>query len=365
MSSRNVGRWLLRLIVVAAIGGLFAFVLHLRNRDQVQIIEDIRLPVLVARAEPGTVTDSFVIGSYVESEQIVTITPKASGTLLSLTATVGDRVQEGQLIAQVDPEPYELARDQARMTLDAVSTAYDRAQRLHEAGSASDAALDQARSQFEGAQSQLESAELNVNNTRVRSPVTGLVMARHRSAGEVVTTGVAIVTVSNTADLLVSAEVPENYIAHFVAGQRPLAVRAFLPSVPDAGIGAAIKFVSPYIRPESRTFEVACEITGDTRSVVPGMYVELEFVLAEQSNVLTLSFDALVGDTYLWYLDPANGTAHRLELGSVFSDDYRFVVPADIADHWFIVDGQHFLSDGLEVRVLNSADMEEPSPGPS
>ena len=359
MAKRSAGWWLLRLFALLAIGGLFAFVVYLRNRDQAEIQEAILLPVVVARAERATITRSFSIGSYVESEQIVTVTPKASGTLLTLTVDVGDRVTEDQLIAQIDPEPYQLAVQQATTALDAARTALDRTQRLHEAGSASDAALDQAQAQFDGAQTQFEQATLSLENAEVRSPVAGLVMARHRSAGEVVAAGVPIVTVSNTADLLVSADVPEAYVAHFVGGARPLAVRPHIPSLPGVSVGARVKFVTPYIRPESRTLEVGCQLTGNTRAVIPGMYVELEFVLDERRNLLTLPNDALVSGQTIWYLDPADSTAHAISVSADFADEQRFAIPDEYEEYWFIVDGQHFLSEGLTVRVLNEADIAE------
>ncbi len=353
MAKSGAGRWLLRIAVIAVIGGLFAYVLILRNQEQEEIQETIRLPVVIAQPERATVTDSFVIGSYVESEQIVTITPKASGTLLTLGVTVGDRVREGALIAQIDPEPYQLALDQAETALQTAEDAYERTQKLHEAGSVSDAALEQIRAQFEAAQTQLESATLNIKNTEVRSPVTGLVMARHRSAGEVVAAGVPIVTVSNTEDLLVTAEVPENYVRYFVAGAAPRDVRPVIPSLPDTRLGARIRYVSPYIRPESRTFEVACEITGDTRAVLPGMYVELEFVINEERDALTLPFDALVGEETLWRINLDSSTVSPVTIRPSFADDERFVLPEEYGEEWFVVDGQHFLSEGLEVRVLN------------
>lgn len=358
MPEARAGRWILRVVVVAAIGGLAAFVLHLRNQDEATIREQIRLPVVVAQPARATVTRSFVIGSYVEPEQIVTITPKASGTLLTLNVSVGDRVRENQLIALVDPEPYQLALDQAQTALETASAAYERTRKLHEAGSVSDAALEQVRSQFQAARTQLESATLNINNAEVRSPVTGLVMARHRSAGEIVSAGVPIVTVSNTADLLVTAQIPESYVSHFVAGRSPAAVRPRIPSLPEAQLGARIRYVSPYIRPESRTFGVACEITGDARAVLPGMYVELEFVLSEEADALTLPFSTLVGERTVWRLDPETATVHPLDVEPGFADDERFVLPEAYADDWFVVDGQHFLSAGLEVRVLNAPDLE-------
>jgi len=353
MARRSAWAWVLRIGTIAAIGGLIAWVMFLRNQQEVAVRDEIRLPVVIAQPERATVADAFVIGSYVESERIVTVTPKASGTLISLGVDVGDRVGEGQVIARIDPEPYQLAVDQAQTALNTAKDALERTERLHAAGSASDAALEQVRAQYEAAQTQLSGAQLNLNNAVVRSPVTGLVMARHRATGEVVSAGVPIVTVSNTQDLIVSADIPETYVRYFVAGASPLAVRPNIPSLPDVNLGARIKFVSPYIRHETRTFEVACEITGNTRPVLPGMYVELTFVVDERRDVLTLPFDALVSGDTLWTIELDTDTAHSMEFEPEFSDDTRFVVPESLSDTWFVVDGQHFLSDGLPVRVLN------------
>jgi membrane fusion protein, multidrug efflux system len=269
---------------------------------------------------------------------------------------VGDWVQAGQIIGQIDSEPYRLALSQARTARDAAQSACGRARTLHEVGSVSDQTLEQAESQLEAAQAQFESAELAVRNTTIRSPVTGNVVRRHRSAGELVSSQVPVVTISNTQDLVVSAEVPEQYVARFVQRQGIIGVRAALPAIEVDDLSARIKFVSPYVQPQTRTFRVVCEITGDTRGVLPGMYVELIFILEERRDVLVLPFDALVSGETLWYVTGEPPTAHSLRFQPEFSNDELFQVPEEHADRRFVIDGQHFLSEGLQVRVVSEGD---------
>lgn len=347
-------RWLLRIAVVVAISSLFIYVNILRNRDRAEVREEIKLPVVVSKPERRTITQALRIGSYVESEQVVTVLPKASGTLTTLSVDVGDFVREGQVIAQIDSEPYRLALSQAETARDAAQSAYERAQTLHEVGSVSDQTLEQAKTQLDAAQSQYESAELSVRNTTIRSPVTGSVVARHRSAGALVGSQVPVVTISSTQDLIISAEVPEQYIAEFVERRAGIAVRVSLPAIDRNDLPAWIKFVSPYIRPETRTFRVACEIGGNTTSVLPGMYVELDFILAERRDVLVLPYDALVAGTTLWFVEGEPPLARSFTFEPEFSNEELFQLPDEYAERRFVIDGQHFLSEGLPVRIVGA-----------
>lgn len=361
--SAGTGRWVVRIAVIVVIAGLFVYVNFFRDRGDPEDADAPVLPVEVSRASVGTITRSFAISGFAESEQVVTVLPQASGKLTSLTVDVGDWVTSGQVIAQIDTEPYELALSQARTARDAAESALDRARTLNEVGSLSDQGLDQAQAQFDAAQGQLETAELAVRNTTIASPVTGSVVQRHRSVGDMVSPQVPVVTVSNTQELVVGAQIPEQYVAVFVDRRRSIGVRASVPAIGLEQVDARIKFVSPYVQPQTRTFRVACVLTGSALGVVPGMYVELEFILEQRVDVPVLPYDALVTGTTLWYVEGDPPVARSVTVQPEFSNDELFQLREDLADRLFVIDGQHFLSDGMVVRVINTQAPEEDDGG--
>ena len=79
------------------------------------------------------------------------------------------------------------------------------------------------------------------------------------------------------------------------------------------------------------------------------------WLAAANSGALSLPFDALAGETGLWYVEgdgSGYSIARRLSIEPGFSTDDRFEVPGAYSDHRFIVEGQHFLKDGSPVRII-------------
>lgn len=343
----------LGIILVAAVvvlaGGLWA----LRHGAAPEGSAPAPVPVRVEGARVEDLKRTLSLNGWVDATDTVSVVPKVSGTLVSLSADVGDAVSAGQVLGVVDPEPYRLALEQARISKDAAKAELDRAAALYESGSAGKQAYDQAKAKSESADAQYDLADLNYRNTRIVAPVGGTVVKRVSVRGAPVSPGTPVVAIDASRTPLVVVQVPERYIVPFLRGE----VREASVSSPGAGLSAlaaAITRVAPYVKSENRSFEVTCAVTapGGAGVLVPGMFVELRFTLQERDAVPTLPDSALVGDTRLWMLDRATMTASSVAVADPFGDGKRFEVPAEYADREFLVQGQNFLTEGAAVRVL-------------
>jgi len=354
MSDKHALAALWKTIVVGVIILAAIAIWIVKHTDTEAVATAMSMPVRTERPERRSLEKTLRLNSWIDAEGTVTIIPKVSGTLLSLTAEVGQSVKAGQTLAQVDPEPYRLALEQARIARESARNEFDRASRLYESGSASRQAYDQAKSQKEAAETQYDVANLNFGNTWVKAPVAGKIVQRSSSEGALVSPSVPVLTMTSAGEPLVVARVPEQYARPFMEGK----VTGGIVSVPSAGIDAvtaSIRHIAPYVKSDSRTFEVTCSLGGDTRSLLPGMYVGISFALDSRENVLTLPVSALVGESTLWILDRDSMTGHPFVAAPPFSDGDRFEVPNEYADAEFIVEGQHFLREDTKVRVLNDS----------
>jgi hypothetical protein len=187
--------------------------------------------------------------------------------------------------------------------------------------------------------------------------VDGVVLVKHASVGSLVASQVPIVTIGDLEDLRVKAKIPENHYAFFAEKESAMEVRAEVPALGGRIIGIRVEAVAPYISPESKTFETICTLTGDTDFVRPGMYVRLSFVLDERRNIDFLPNDCLVAGRYLWYLDPQGCAARRLDFEPDFANEESMQIPSKYRDYLFIIEGQHFLKEGQECRVLNDEEI--------
>jgi RND family efflux transporter MFP subunit len=313
------------------------------------------VPVRIERPARTTLEKTIRLGGSIDAEGTVTVVPKVSGTVVSLEACVGQSVRAGQVLARVDPEPYRIALDQARIARDAARSEFERAAKLVESGSVSRQAYEQAQSRKDSAEAQFELASINFDNTLVKAPVSGTVVQRSGTEGALASPSTPLFTVTAAGETLVAVKVPEQYARPFMDGT----VGWGTVSVPSAGIDGARAFVrdaAPFVKSDTRTFEVTCALDGDARTLLPGMYVNVSFALDSREGVPSLPVTALSGDSTLWILDRATMTGRPVDVGTAFSDGERIEVPSEYADAEFIVEGQRFLREDSLVRVLGDGD---------
>lgn len=340
-----------KIAVVAALFLAAAAIWIVKHRDtEIQAVA-MTVPIRIERPTRADLEKKLALNSWIDAEGTVTIVPKVSGSLVSLSADVGQSVKAGQTLALVDPEPYRLALEQARIAREAARNEFNRASKLADTGSVSRQAYDQARSQKEAAEAQYDAANLNYENTRVKAPVSGRIVQRSATEGSLVSPSVPIVTMTSAGEPLVVARVPEQYARPFMHGDITVGTVS-VPAAQIDGVSAAIRHIAPYVRSDSRTFEVTCSLSGDTRSLLPGMYVRVSFVLDSRQDALTLPVSALVGASTVWILDRATMTGRPVNIGTPFSDGERIEIPSEYSDAEFIVEGQHFLREEVKVRVL-------------
>ncbi len=381
---RAVIRW--TVLVLVAIGGAAAIYFFTGDDDDgpARSPAQIRTPVRVVEPTLGTLERTFSVSGYVESDQVVTVTPKVQGSLEELRVELGDKVEAGEVIAAIEDDQYRLNLRQAEANFAGAESTFLRTEELYRSDATSRQNYDQARAQFQAAEAQLELARLQMSHTSVTAPITGTVIQRHTAAGSVVGTTSPIVTIGDLTDLVVRAKIPEQHVPAFTdapgvgsdgapevapgagaeraprGAPQPAAtemeVRVTLPAINGDPVPARIRTVSPYVSPSSRNFDVVVDLTGRTATLRPGMFVEVTFVLERREEVHALPFEAFSDDGELWYLRE-DGTVAAETLDPAFSTEEMFAVPAEWAERRVVIEGQNFLTEGQEVTVLeeNSA----------
>jgi HlyD family secretion protein len=195
-------------------------------------------PILLAACSLGP--DQPDGSGTIECTQ-VRVAPQVGGRLLSLTPREGDALQEGDLVAQIDPTDYQLRRDEARAALRAVEADVTRIRHVFEKDSATRKQMDDAQAAYDLAQARLALAEKAVADCTVTAPIGGVVTTRIREEGEVVGAGDPLITISRLDEVWLSVYVPEPHLARIQLGQ-PARVRL---DGADRLYDGRVTFISP------------------------------------------------------------------------------------------------------------------------
>jgi RND family efflux transporter MFP subunit len=232
---RTVPKW-----AIAATATLFvaaALFLFLRNGLDTPSEVELTSAALTSPTQANTV---LTASGYVVAQVKAAVASKGTGRLDYLSVEEGDKIRKGQIIARLQDDDVLAALAQARANLavaradseDAART-LERARQLFKTNLASKAELDAADSRFSRviasiryAEATVTSAEVGVENTRIRAPFDGTVLTKNADVGEIVAPFAssansrgAVVTMADMHSVQVEADVSESNITRVKPGQ--------------------------------------------------------------------------------------------------------------------------------------------------
>lgn len=347
------------LVVLAAVVVVLAVRLFAGGEDASYTVP----PPAVTVAYPvrGTMTESMTLNGHVEARSMIPVIPLVSGTILDYPARSGESVAVGELLAQIDPEPFRQQMLQAQAAYTGYESSFRRVEGLYQAGAATRQEYDTLKSQRDAAKAQYDLAVLQLGYASVSSPVAGTILTAPLSVGSVAGAPQPVAVVADLSDLVVRLHMPEKYFSLFAQNRHQL--RAIVMR-PDSGAvaEAVVDTMAPYIDGASKTFETVFKLERSPRDFSPGMFVRVEVVFASHQNVPLLPVTALTKDGCLYRFEATEGeslategrtpgVARLVRLDSPFSDSQWIVVPEEYSEEAFVVAGQGSLLSGQSVEA--------------
>ncbi|MDC0169334.1 efflux RND transporter periplasmic adaptor subunit [bacterium] len=249
----------------------------------------------------------------VEAISSIEIKSKASGEILYLGAEVGDKVKKGDVLARIDQRTPSNTLSQAeadigvsKVKLDNASSQLERGKQLHEGNGISDKSFEDiqelhaaARAQLVRAEVYLENARIALEDTLVRSPVTGKVITRQAEVGTVITSptaavggGTLLMRMADLNKVRVRSYVDEVDIGKVSIGQK---VSLRVSSYKDKEFIGYVSKIEPLARVEQNvtTFPVLIDIDNKENLLLLGMTTEVEINVLNNETELTVPSGAL------------------------------------------------------------------------
>jgi membrane fusion protein, multidrug efflux system len=287
----RVLRWLVPLAIMIVALGFRA----VANRPAPPAPDAPPIPVRVTRPVHGDLVRTLGINGHVESDTMVTVLPLVSGVLQELSADIGQEVRKDQVIARIDAQRYELQLKQAEAAYLSSRSSFERLEQLYKANAASQQSFEQARTQYEAYSSQYELARIQLGYASVKSPIDGVVLIKHLSAGSIASPERPIVTIGTLDNLVVKAQIPEKHYETFMSNRQTMGI-----TVRRSGgleLQGTVRSISPFVAAGTKNFETVIALDDKAGTLRPGMFVSLEFEMDRWEGVLSLPFEALSGGT--------------------------------------------------------------------
>jgi len=262
------------------------------------------------KVDRGNVTQTVTATGTVSALTTVQIGSQVSGVIARLYADFNSRVKSGQLLAELDPTPFEAQVEQRRadLTQAQVQTGdarikYERQRRLLDAGLAAQAdvdgakaAYDSARAQVQQAQAALNQALTNLRYTKITSPTDGIVVDKQYEVGQTVAASFQAPTLFEIAQDLtkmqVQADVDQSDIGRVHTGQFARFNVDAYPEDEFRGKIAQIRY-NAQVNQNVVTYPVIIEVANLEERLRPKMTANVTIDVANVRDVLRVPNAAL------------------------------------------------------------------------
>lgn len=343
------------------------------------------VPVVVASVAQGDASSSISAIGTVQAFNAVLIRSRVDGTLEKVAFTEGQRVHQGDLLAQIDARPFEAqlhaalaqkAHDEAQLAN--VERDIDRYTYLASQKIYPQQQLDSARAQAAQLkatvamdQAQIDNARVQLDYTTIRAPLDGLTGARLVDAGNMVhatdTTGLVLIT--QIHPIYVSFTLPQDALPALLAARRnaPVEVIAGNRDASRTLGKGVLTLIDNQIDAATGTIHCKATFDNDTETLWPGQFVSLRVVFGVAHDALTLPASAVQQGptgTFVFVIKPDQTAALRyVEIAS--TEAGRSVVTRGVSKgEQVVVEGQFKLEDGTRVRMAQDAPHGQSGPTP-
>jgi RND family efflux transporter MFP subunit len=295
---------------------------------------------------------------------------QVAGQVESVEVDIGDKVTKGQVLAVLDPEPYQLdvgaikaelvkARDNVAKT----KLQYERHKRIYEQGAGAKSLLEVAEFNYKAARSavnyqiaRLDLAKRNLRKTKLISPYDGTIALRTVQPHEEVQVGQKVLEINAKGKMEVQLAIPETTVDRIQIDDKATIT---FPTLPGESAKGRITYIGSAAI-EANAFPVKVELINTDIKVKPGMSAEANLILKNKNQKpgYLIPLQAILpapekNRGYVFIYDTQTSVVKKTPARFSGIDQKKAVVEEGLAAGDIIAAaGVSFLSDGMKVKLM-------------
>jgi multidrug efflux system membrane fusion protein len=304
------------------------------------------------------------------------------GQIISINFTEGQTVHAGDLLAQIDPRPYQalidqytgnLERDQAQLinaqaNLKRYTNLGDKGWATPQLVETQQAQVGELQAAIKADNALIDAAKVQLSYTRLTSPIDGVVGIRQIDVGNIIspsnTNGLVVVTQLHPISLIFT--LPETSLPQIEQQQQktktPLAVLAYTQdntTLLDQGV---LGLVNNEILQTTGSIQLKANFPNTSNKLWPGQLVNARLLLDTRHNGLTVPAAVVQQGPkgpYAYVVNPDSTVAIRPIKVAQISDGQALIDSGLKANEQVVVDGQYKLQPGIHVTILHGQAAQE------
>lgn len=332
------------------------------------------VPVRVVSVQRGDLQLQIkAIGTVVPANS-VNVQSQVSGILQKIYVQEGQNIQKGQLLAQIDPAPFQVALAQAIGTqqqhlaqLQNAQTELKRYQAMYAQDSIAKQQVDQQQSlvnqlkgQMQANQAQVDAAKLQLSYTRIYSPIEGRVGFRAKDVGNLIQANetAGFMSITQIHPIYIQFAIAENYldlIRQAKKNKQSIQVSAWDRAEQQQLALGQIQALDNQIDINTGTLKVKAVFSNMDDALFPNQFVNVRLNAKTLHNAVHLPSDAIqhgAKGTYVYIVNKDNKAEVRtLKLGMVSQGQTEIILGLQ-GNERIVLEGIDRLSEGQEVQII-------------
>ncbi|MEE4265125.1 MAG: efflux RND transporter periplasmic adaptor subunit [Desulfobacteraceae bacterium] len=341
-------------------------------KNEVEIVEVVRsIKTMTVSDQPAE--KIFKFSGQVAAVDSSGLSFQVGGQVESVEVDIGDRVKKGQVLAVLDPEPYELEVDaaqaelvKARENITKTKAEYERQKNIFEQGAGAARYVEVAEYNYKAALSavnfqiaKLDQARRDLRKTKLLSPYDGVIAWRSVQPNEEVKVGQKILEINASGKMEVELAIPETTVDRIHIDD-PATIT--FPTLPGESTKGRISYIGG-AAVKANAFPVKVELIGPNEKVKPGMTAEAVLTAKDENRKpgFLVPMQAVLPSAepdrgYAFVYDPGTSTVKKTPIRSRGTENKKVIVGEGLAAGDIIaVAGVSFLADGMEVKLLEGS----------
>ncbi|MAL17595.1 MAG: efflux transporter periplasmic adaptor subunit [Balneola sp.] len=323
------------------------------NQDQNNEDEKLVIPVEVSNVSRGNISAYYANTATLEAEQEATVVARVRGIVREIYVEEGDQVKAGQVIAKIEDDQYRIEAARAKATLDRLQNDFQRNKELYEKNLIAAEAYQNSQYEFESQKAAYELAQLNLEHTSIKSPISGVISERYVKVGNMIGTDQQVYRVTDFSPLQAILHIPEHEMAKIRKDQR---TELRVDALPNQTFLGHVERISPVVDSETGTFKVTIFVDETKDMLRPGMFGRVKIVYDTRENTRMIPKSAVMSqDLAQSVYVIKDSLAFKKQIRTGYVNGMNIEVIDGLEDGEMVVTiGQGSLQDSSKVNVITN-----------
>jgi len=310
------------------------------------------IPVTVAQAEITELRNALTLVGTIMAGSDVNIVTEAGGRILKLYANPGQFKSAGSVIAEIDSELRRASVMNAQAAYDKAKIDYERMEKMFKEGVMNAMQMDQARYGFQAAEAQLIMSKRQLRDTKVTTPISGIINAKMVDQGATVGMNAVIANIVDISSLKVKVNVSEKDAFALKTGDKVLITTDVYPGIEFPG---SVMSIAPKAD-EAHTYPIEIRMSNSKEHPLKaGMFGKVSFTTIEKSDALIIPRSALIGsikNPKVFVVQDGKAELREVQTGADAGTKLEILSGLQAGES-IITNGQNNLRPGSKVTIIN------------